>query len=201
MVQSKLATGPLSIALFSISYCQQPRTQHPLTSIHKSKFHPIHYSPQMATLTPSLGPQGIYTYSSVYPQKDGPQEEIHAASGPFGHKFWDPKYSKHGLERKGSGSKWAYPIGPTDSLPHGRGTKQGSLKHRARNRISLEPSNIMFVNMDSSNTGTHFIIICEIVHESFMYFSTNNGTVTMCLLISYTISCSKYSCPKSIIWI
>lgn len=189
MVQGKLATGPLLIALFSIPYCQQPRTQHPVTFIHMSKFHPIHYYPQMATLKPSLGPRSVYTCSSVYPQKDRPQEETHAASGPFGHKILRSQVLK-GLEWKGSGSKWAYPIGPTDSLPHGRGTKQGPLKHRARagialarNRISLEPSNIIFVNLDSSNMGTHFIIIWEIVHASFMCFSTNNGTDTMCLLI------------------
>lgn len=205
MVQGKLATSPLPIALFSISYCQQLRIQHPVTSIHKSKFHPIHYSHKWQLLNHYLG-LGVYTpVAQSTLRKMDLRKRFMQPLGHLGTKFWDPRYSKHGLEWKGSGFKWAY---PTDSLPHARGTKQGPLKNRARagitlarNRISLEPSNIIFVNLDSNNIGTHFIIICEIVHESFMYFSTNNGTDTMCLLIWYTISCSRYSCPKSMIWI
>lgn len=65
MVQERLATGPLPIALFSIPYCQQPCTQHPVTSPNPS--HTL--LPQMETLKPSLGPRSIYTWQLSLPSE------------------------------------------------------------------------------------------------------------------------------------
>lgn len=143
-------TGHWRTAHSPLLYPMLPRTpahKHAVTSIHKPKLQSKPYPYEQPPIGHPLGLGSVYTPAAQSTlRKMDPRKRLTQAletsSAPFGHEILRSQVLEAKSSMKGFRLQEGMSVSPRDSLSHGRGPKQGALKHRARAVMPLTRNSI-----------------------------------------------------------